>query len=148
MMLQVVFENGRFQVKVLQTLKPSEGLASEQQTPIYYQGRLFAILPKDGGVNKNQFVCCDPADVSRPVWTSGKTNRFGMGPYILADKKFLILSDEGELTMIKADTRGYFPLAKAKILDGADAWGPLALAGTKLLARDSKKMVCIELSGS
>lgn len=148
MMLRVTLQNGRYQVTVLQTLKPSQGLASEQQTPIFYQGKLFAILPKDGGINKNQFVCCDPADVTRFTWTSGKTNRYGMGPYILADKKFIILNDEGELSMIRADSRGFYPLAKAKILDGTDAWGPLALVGTRLLARDSKKMVCIDLSDS
>ncbi len=145
MMIRISKKENGFSTEVLQTVKPAEGLASEQQTPIFYQGLLFAIMPKDGGAVRNQFVCCNPDDITKFVWTSGKTERFGMGPFILADKKFIILSDEGELTMIRAARNGYYPLAKAKILDGPDAWGPLALAGTRLIARDAKKMVCVDL---
>jgi outer membrane protein assembly factor BamB len=146
MMIRIVKNESGFSSAVLQTVKPAEGLASEQQTPIYYQGLLFAIMPKDGGAYKNQFVCCRPDDLTRFVWTSGKTERFGLGPFLLVDQKFLILSDEGELTMIRAASNGYYPLAKAKILEGPDAWGPLALAGTRLLARDAKKLVCVDLA--
>lgn len=129
----------------LQTIKPDQGLASEQQTPIFYQGHLFSILPKDAGSLRNQFVCTHPDDIKKIVWSSGKTNRFGLGPYLLADKKFFILSDEGVLTMIRASTKEYIQLGQAKILDGHDAWGPLALVNGRLLARDSRRLVCVDL---
>ena len=146
-MIRVVKNESKFTSEVLAVIKPSQGLASEQQTPIYYQGCLFAIIPKDGGAIKNQFVCCSPDNVTQMIWTSGKSERFGMGPFLLADQKFFILSDEGELSMIRASTQRFQLLGRAKILTGGDAWGPLALAGTRLLARDSKKMVCLELGG-
>jgi hypothetical protein len=32
------------------------------------------------------------------------------------------------------------------VLNGHDAWGPLALAGSRLLARDLDSMVCLDLA--
>lgn len=145
LMLKIKAENGAFSVEPVQTLKPEEGLASEQQTPLFCKGYLFSILPKDAGPLRNQFVCCHPDDCSQIIWSSGKTNRFGLGPYIMADDKFFILSDDGVLTALKASTEGYYPLAQAKILDGVDAWGPLALVNGRLLARDSRRLVCVDL---
>jgi len=145
LMLRIKAENGVFSAESLQALKPEGGLASEQQTPVFYKGHLFSILPKDAGPLRNQFVCCHPDDCSQIVWSSGKTNRFGLGPYIVADDKFFILSDDGVLTVLRASLQEYSPLAQAKILDGVDAWGPLALVNGRLLARDSRRMVCVDL---
>ena len=39
----------------------------------------------------------------------------------------------------------YVQLARAKILDGVDAWGPFAIVKGRLLARDSRRLVCIDL---
>lgn len=144
-MLRLHRENGSFSVENLQTLKPDEGLTSEQQTPIYHQGHLFAILPKDAGPRRNQFVCYHPDDCSKMVWNSGKTNRFGLGPYIVADGKFFIMSDDGVLTVLKVSTREYVQLAQAKVLDGVDAWAPMALVNGRLLARDSRRLVCLDV---
>ncbi|MBN2088256.1 PQQ-binding-like beta-propeller repeat protein [candidate division KSB1 bacterium] len=145
MVLQVKFENGQFSASVIQELKPGEGMASEQQTPIFYQDHVFMILPKDAGTLRNQFVCCSPEDFSKIRWSSGKETRFGLGPYMIGDGKFFILDDEGTLTMARATTRGYEELAQKKILDGHDAWGPLALVNGRLLLRDSKRLVCLDV---
>jgi outer membrane protein assembly factor BamB len=94
---------------------------------------------------RNQFICYHPDDCSTPVWASGKQNRFGLGPYLVADGKFYILSDDGVLTMARASTKAYTPLGQAKILDGHDAWGPLAIVNGRMLARDSRRLVCVDL---
>jgi outer membrane protein assembly factor BamB len=134
-----------FKLSVLQTVKPHEGIASEQQTPIFYNGCLFSILPKDAGSNRNQMVCVPPDNLNKIKWYSGKTNRFGLGPYLLADGKFYVLSDDGFLTIIKASTEEYLQLDRKRILEGVDAWGPMALVQGRLLARDSKRLVCVDL---
>ena len=145
MMLKVNVEGDSYSVEALQDFKPGEGLTSEQQTPIFYKGHLYSILPKDAGPLRNQFVCTHPDDCTKIVWSSGKTHRFGLGPYIVADDKFFILSDDGILTILKTSTREYIQLAQAKVLNGHDAWGPLALVNDRLLARDSHRMVCIDI---
>ena len=138
-------DGGQFKVEVLQEYQARDGLACEQQTPVVWDGHLFGILPKDGGANRNQLVCVSPDDVQKMVWSSGKTNRFGLGPYLIADGKMYILSDDCTLTMIKPDTKRYIQLAQKKIFDGHDAWAPLAIADGRLLMRDSKKMVCLDI---
>ena len=123
---------------------PKEWLACEQQTPILVDGLLYGIMPKDAGALKQQFVCYDP-DSGEQVWSSGKTHRFGLGPFVLADEKFYILDDDGTLTMLALSKERYEQRAQYRILDGHDAWGPIALAGTRMLLRDSTRMVCIEV---
>ncbi len=143
MMLQVSEQGGEYAVEPLYSYRPREGLACEQQTPILYDGHLFGILPKDGGELRNQFVCFHPE--GRIVWTSGPNNRYGLGPFMAADGKFFILGEDGVLTMIRATTAGFEPLDRRKVLEGRDPWGPLALAGGRMLLRDSTEMVCIDL---
>ncbi len=145
MILNIKFENGTFIVESVQQTKPEEGIASEQQTPIFYKGHLFSILPKDAGPLRNQFVCFHPDDISKLVWASGTTHRFGLGPYIIADDKFFILSDEGILTIMQASTKEPIQLAQSKILNGHDAWGPMAIVNGRLLARDSRHLVCVDV---
>jgi len=123
---------------------PKDWLACEQQTPILVDGLLYGIMPKDSGALKQQFVCYDPQS-GELVWSSGKIHRFGLGPFFMADGKFFILDDDGTLTMLALSRTGYEQLAQHKVLDGHDAWGPIAIAGTRMLLRDSTRMVCIEM---
>jgi len=146
-LLQIEKSNDGFSAKLLQQIKPNEGLASEQQTPIYHDNKLYGILPKDAGTLRNEFVCCNPNDISEIIWSSGKTNRFGLGPYILIDDKFFILDDNGTLYLAKERNNTLNILTQKKVLDGHDAWGPFALADGKLLLRDSKQMICLDLKG-
>jgi len=145
MMFQVTKTASNFVAQRLGRWSTNEGLASEQQTPILYQGLLFGILPKDAGELRGQFVCCDPNDCTKMVWTSGKSERFGLGPFLIADGKCLILNDNGVLTMIDLTAQRYHILGRHKVLSGTDAWGPLALVQGRLLLRDSRQMICLDL---
>lgn len=144
-MLKLEKGGGGFSVKVLQIYKPKDGLASEQQTPVVLNGKMYAVLPKDAAAERNQFVCCDPSDCTKYLWTSGKTERFGLGPYLFADGKFFILDDDGTLTIARISNSGFEVLDKTRIIEGQDAWGPFALADGYLLMRDSKNLVCLDV---
>ncbi len=143
LVLRIKREGDAFTVETVRKFGPKDGLACEQQTPIYHLDRLFAVLPKDAGANRSQFACADHE--GRILWTSGKDARFGLGPFLVAGDRFLILDDDGELTMARVDPDGFKPMAQARVLAGTDSWGPLALVGTRLLLRDSKRMICLEL---
>ena len=143
--IQIKESGGKFTAELKDKYKPNEGLASEQQTPVFYNGYLFGILPKDAGGLREQFACFKASDTRKPLMSSGKTTRFGLGPYIMADNKFFILNDDGEMTIAKFSTSTFQVLDKAKILDGQDSWGPIAITGGYLLMRDSKTMVCIDV---
>ena len=134
-----------FSVETLQKYKPAQGMASEQQTPIYRNGYVFNIQTKDAGTTRNQFVCCLPDNFQKILWTSSTEERFGLGPYIIADNKFFIVNDESEMTIARFSTSGFEVLDKAKITDGVDSWGPIALADGYMVMRDSRKMVCLDM---
>jgi outer membrane protein assembly factor BamB len=142
---EIVRQGESFSANVVKNYKPNNGLASEQQTPILYNNYLFALLPKDAGERRNQFVCSSVNNTQNILWTSEATDRYGLGPYIIADGKFFILNDDGTLTIAKLSTSKFTILDRAKIIDGQDSWGPLALADGLLLMRDSKQMVCVDL---
>ena len=124
---------------------PGEALSCEQQTPIYRDGLLYGVAPKDAGSLRNQLICFDP-DRLEIVWSSGKTERFGLGPYLAADDKLYLLSDDGVLSMIDLTAGSFVLLGRADLLDGRDAWAPMALAAGRLLLRDSKRMVCVDVA--
>lgn len=146
MVVRLSEQNGEFSTTVVEEYAPREGLACEQQTPVYYQEHLFGILPKDGGALRNQFVCVHPDDTKKVVWSSGKEKRFGLGPYFVADDKFFILDDQAVLTILRPSTERYIQLEQVQVIEDAhDAWAPFALADGYLVLRDSKTMVCIDM---
>lgn len=141
MMIQVAREPGGVKAEILYSHKPKDGLASEQQTPIFHEGLLYGIMPKDAGALRSQFVCYHPDGTL--VWSSGQENRFGLGPYLLADGKFFVLDDEGTLSTLRARPDAFEPLASAKVIGGHETWGPFALAGDRLLLRNQTQMACV-----
>lgn len=142
MMLKLKEEGGQIVPESLFELD-KKTFACEQQTPILYDNHLFSILPKDGGGMRNQFVCLSTE--GKVVWASGKSERFGFGPFLMADGKFFILNDTGEFTMIRASTTGYEKLGSCKPLTGRDAWAPMAIVDGKMILRDSETVICLDL---
>jgi outer membrane protein assembly factor BamB len=119
-------------------LKP-EAFGAEQQTPIFYKGHIYGVIP--GG----QLVCMTP-DGAR-VWASGSKERFGLGAYVVADGKLVLFNDTGTLTVAEASPAGFKVLARHRVFeDGHDCWGPIAVVGGRVIARDLTRMVCLDLT--
>jgi outer membrane protein assembly factor BamB len=136
-MLQLTAQHGQVGVQTLFRLKPNQ-CSSDQQTPVFYKGYIYAVI--SGGM----LVCLDTT--GRQLWTSGAGHRFGLGPYMIAGGMLYLLDDTGTLTLAAATPAGFQQFAQAKVLDGHDAWGPMALAGGRLLVRDLTKMVCLDVA--
>jgi outer membrane protein assembly factor BamB len=135
MMLKLTQENGR--IKPAAEFKlPATTFGSPQHTPILYEGHLYGVRP-DG-----QLACLDLD--GKICWTSGSTHKFGLGPYTIINDLIYVMDDEGELTLAEASPAGYVQLARAKVLEGPDAWGPMAVAADRLILRDLNRMICLE----
>ena len=142
MLFQVDAEN---KVNKIQKYPPRKGICSEQQTPIAVGNKIYSILPKDAGRLRKQFACFSADDCEKPIWTSGA--KFGLGPYVFVDGKFLILDDGGTLTMLKPGEESARILGKFQAIpDGHDAWGPIAVVGSKILLRDLTRLYCYDIS--
>lgn len=116
---------------------PQSTFGSHHHTPILYQNHLFGV-----NIANKQFVCLDLN--GKPVWSSGHTAQFGLGPYLMAGGKFYILAEDGTLVLADGSTGGYQELARAKVV-GGNAWGPMAIAGGRLILRDEQTMVCLDV---
>jgi outer membrane protein assembly factor BamB len=145
MMLELGEENGRIVSSVVARLK-DRVFGSEQHTPVWYEGYLYGVRP-------NGELVCMNRDAA-VVWSSGRQKVFykGYGPYLAAQG--LIYAMEGGptqrplgiLRLVEASPEGYRQLAEAKVLDGVDAYGPMALAGGLLLVRDDTTMKCLDVA--
>ena len=148
MVLQLKASGGQFSVEVLNEYLPKDGLACEQQTPVVFEGHLLGILPKDAGPLRNQLICVSPDNFNQVIWSSGQDKRFGLGPYMIADNKLFIVSDDATLTIVRPSISGYQELDSYRVIEGQDAWGPLAVADGYLVMRDSKTMVCLDMAAA
>ena len=140
MMLQLTQENDNIVTQQLFRLGP-EVFGSDQHTPIFYEGHIYGIRPD------KQMVCLDLN--GEVVWSSSRINQFGprgLGPYSIADGLIYILDDNGTLTLAEATLTGYNQLARAKVLEGPDAWAPMAFASGRLIIRDMNRMVCLDIA--
>lgn len=136
LMLQLTGEGGKITPKTAFRLEPAV-FGATQQTPIRFNQHIYGVRP-DG-----RFACLDLN--GKVVWVSEPNQQFGLGAYLLADGLIYGLNDTGRLTLLEAAPTKFTPLAQAQVLNGRESWGPLALAGTRLLARDLTKLVCLEV---
>lgn len=141
LVLEVRETNTGFEAREISRHGTRDGIAVEQHTPVVHDGFIYAIMPKDAGALRAQFTCYRPDGAL--VWSSGEENRFGLGPWLMADGKFFVLDDDGMLYLLRATPERFELLDKAQVLHGHESWGPLALAGDKLLVRDLDHMTCV-----
>ncbi|MDR3309207.1 MAG: PQQ-like beta-propeller repeat protein [Tannerella sp.] len=146
-LLQVERAGDKWTASILEQYKPSEGLSSEQQTPIFFNNLIFSVMPKDGGAHREKLVCYSPQNLHQPVRTSAANERFGLGPYIVINSKLFILKDTGELYVYEISGDNFTLLKHQTVIpDGADAWGPMAYADGRLLVRDAHNIKCLKIN--
>jgi len=93
----------------------------------------------DGGI----LACMDLKDGQRK-WKGG---RYGYGQLLLLHNQdlLLVLSEEGELALVPADTRQFSELARFPAIKGK-TWNHPVLVGNELLVRNDQEMAAFRLS--
>ncbi|MBT4141141.1 MAG: PQQ-like beta-propeller repeat protein [Candidatus Latescibacteria bacterium] len=136
MMLQVVVQKDAWSAEPVFRLEP-EVFGATQHTPIFYEGHIYGVRPN------GDLVCMTPDGTL--LWNSGTAHRFGLGPFMIAGGLIFVMNDSGLLCLVEANPNGYRQLAQSQVLDGHDSWGPMALAGGRLIVRDMTRMVCLDV---
>ncbi|MGQ9592624.1 MAG: outer membrane protein assembly factor BamB family protein [Planctomycetota bacterium] len=136
---EVVEEGGGFAFRERKRIPP-DVFGATQHTPILYEGRLYGVRPPDG-----ELVCLDLE--GEVLWSSGRSKVFGLGPYVIADGKIFALEEGGTLVLVRASPERYEELARARVVDGHECWGPLAIVGGRLLLRDFTRLFCFDVQG-
>jgi outer membrane protein assembly factor BamB len=138
MMLKLTQDGDKISAEPAFRLEP-EVFGSPQHTPIFYDGYIY-------GVGADEQLNCLDLD-GKVVWTSTSTHTFGLGPYTIANGLIYVMNDSGLLTLAEATPSGYVQLAQAKVLEGPESWGPMAIASGRLILRDMNRMICIDVTG-
>jgi outer membrane protein assembly factor BamB len=114
--------------------------AGKMHPPVQHDGYLYF-----NGIRKPRGMRCLSLD-GKVMWDDGPD--FHMGAFALAGG--LILNQDGQsgdLCLIEPSPQGYRELARAELFPGktGDPWAPLAFSHGKLLIRDGRRMVCVDL---
>jgi len=86
-------------------------------------------------------LACIDAATGAIQWKGG---RYGYGQVMLASGHLLILSESGELALVRATPEAHVELALFPVLDGK-TWNHPALAGGYLLVRNINEMAAFDL---
>ena len=145
-LLSVKYANGIWSAIITDQYKPHEGLSSEQQSPLLYEQMVITIPPKDGLGIRGKIVAYSPSNLRTPIWESAADERFGLGPYMIINDHLFALKDDGELYVYKLEKRKMTLVKKQRIMDGFDAWGPMAYADGYLMIRDAHWVYCLKIT--
>ncbi len=138
-MLRLTVEDGKIAAKS-EFLHDTKVFGSMQQTPIFYNGHIYGV----GMDKKVQLACLDLQ--GNMLWSSTSANKFGHGPYVIADDMIYAMDNDGLLRIVAASPNGYTELDRAQVLEGPESWGPMAVASGRLILRDVVRMICLDIS--
>ncbi len=143
--LRIDYDGTGYTVVLVESHKSMEGISSDQQTPVMTGDFLWSVMPENAGPLKRQLVCYNRSDLRSLVWSSGKDMRFGrgLGPYIVKDDKLILLDDDANLYLFRLEGSSATMISSYDIMDGIEAWGPMAIAGNHLIMRDARNLLCL-----
>jgi outer membrane protein assembly factor BamB len=112
----------------------SKALKSKFNNAVLYQGTVYGM---DDGI----LAAMDVATGQRR-WKGG---RYGFGQLLLAGDQLLILSETGEIALVKASPEKYQEIARFDAIEGK-TWNVPAMAEGNLLVRNGAEMACYRIS--
>ena len=146
--VQVNYTEGKWSATMTDRWRPNEGVSSEQQTPILYEQLVITVPPKDGGGIRGKLVAYSASNLRIPIWESAADERFGLGPYIVIGNHVFAFKDDGELFVYQIGQRGMTLVRRQRIMNGHDAWGPMAYADGYLVLRDDKWIYGLKIAAN
>jgi outer membrane protein assembly factor BamB len=118
------------------------GLNSYFATPVAHDDHLYAVFVTGLRNPTAQLHCLDP-QTGKSLWMKPNVGKYH-ATVLLAKDRLLLLEEGGDLVLIDPNPKEYKELARAKVC--GQTWAHPALSDGRLLVRDGKELVCVELS--
>jgi outer membrane protein assembly factor BamB len=115
---------------------------SHWSTPVALNGFIYGIFGQ-AKFGSAPLECVDLATGEVKWQRAG----FGPGGVNLVDGKLLVLSDAGDLVLVKAAADAYTEMARAHILSGK-CWNSVAISNGHIYARSTKEGVALDFSAN
>lgn len=140
--IQVSRQGDRWQVKEIAKIPDIGGHC---HPGLAYQDHIYVLC--NTNERADGLVCFDFQ--GKLVWQTGRHPYLDKGGSILTGDGLIYIMDgrEGQLHIVEPSPSGFKSLSQAKLLEGREIWGPLALAEGHLLIRDQTQMKCVDLRG-
>jgi outer membrane protein assembly factor BamB len=119
---------------------PASVLQSHWNTPVVKDGYLYGISGQ-AQYGKAPLVCVELA-TGKVMWSQAG---FGPGGCTLVDGCVLVLSDAGDLVLVKASPQSFQEAARSHALSGK-CWNSAGVSGGRIYARSTKEGVSLDVS--
>jgi outer membrane protein assembly factor BamB len=120
--------------------QPAGVINNQWMTPVCANGYLYGLF------GQHEFgsgpMKCVELSTGRVMWSQ---EGFGPGGCILADGHILVLSDSGDLVLVKTNPSAYTEVARTHALDGK-CWNCPSISNGRIYARSTKEGVCLDVS--
>lgn len=112
----------------------NKNLKNRFNSSVLHQGYVY-------GFDESIFTCIDARSGERK-WKGG---RYGYGQVLLAGEHLIVLTEFGDVILVKATPEGHQELARFAAIDGK-TWNLPAIADGVLLVRNSREMAAYRIS--
>ncbi len=123
-------DGGKFKTRVVWQNKRMKNKFNDS---VLYQGHLYGL---DDGI-----LACVNAETGQQMWKGG---RYGFGQLLLASGHLVVISERGELALVKASPSGHQEVARFDAISGK-TWNHPAIAGGVLLVRNTEEMAAFRI---
>lgn len=122
----------------------NKSFANHISTSILIDGCLYGVAGLVNGGGPATLRCLDFATGVQKWSFPG----VGVGGFIVADHKIILLSDKGELVVGEVSPDSFVPISRAQVV-GASCWSAPTLANGRIYCRNNKgEMVCLDVKGN
>lgn len=120
--------------------QPFKTINSHWSTPVAHDGYIYGIFGQ-AQYGRAPLNCVELA-TGKVLWSH---DGFGPGGCTLVDGHVLVLSDAGDLVLVKAAPDAYTEVARSHVLAGK-CWNTAGVSNGKIFARSTKEGVCVDVS--
>jgi outer membrane protein assembly factor BamB len=117
------------------TIWENNNMKNKFNSSVLHNGYIYGL---DEGI-----LSCLDVNTGERKWKDG---RFGYGQVLLAGGHLIVMTDSGEAVLVKASPAGFSEVARFSALQGK-TWNYPAIAGGRLLVRNSNEMAAYDISG-
>jgi outer membrane protein assembly factor BamB len=120
---------------VAQKVWENISMKNKFNSSVLHEGSLYGL---DEGI-----LACIDAETGERRWKGG---RYGYGQLVLASGHLIVISEDGDLVLVRATPDKHEELARFEAIEGK-TWNHPAIAEGRLLVRNQTEMACYDLSG-
>ncbi len=117
----------------VETVWEKSTLRNKFNSSVLYEGHIYGL--------DNSIMACIDAQTGERKWKGG---RYGYGQMLLADGHIIVLTETGEVVLVKATPDGHEEVAMFSALEGK-TWNVPAIADGVLLVRNQTEMAAYDL---